>query len=161
MNNFLSKNFQKDICISKCTFLCMPVSSILKAAGKPASPSHSVETHTLSLHIRHTEKRLIPDTERDDPRTSGATTIAFRPSETVSFPVYIQTGLSGKRSCPSSIRQPRLLYSPIRHLSGKGGKGCRLTTPPLLPLSSCVSFYASSVSLLQACPLSRLPVPGQ
>ena len=100
----------------------MPVSSILKAAGKPASPSHSVETHTLSLHIRHTEKRLIPDTERDDPRTSGATTIAFRPSETVSFPVYIQTGLSGKRSCPSSIRQPRLLYSPIRHLSGKGGR---------------------------------------
>ena len=77
----------------------MPVSSILKAAGKPASPSHSVETHTLSLHIRHTEKRLIPDTERDDPGTSGATTIAFRPSETVSFPVYIQTGLSGKRSC--------------------------------------------------------------
>lgn len=36
----------------------MPVSSILKAAGKPASPSHSVETHTLSLHIRHTENDL-------------------------------------------------------------------------------------------------------
>ena len=93
-----------------------------ESSRKTCLPSHSVETHTLSLHIRHTEKRLIPDTERDDSGTSGATTIAFRPSKTVSFSVYIQTGLSGKRSCPSSTRQPRLLYSPIRHLSGKGGK---------------------------------------
>lgn len=138
----------------------MPASSILKAAGKPASPSHSVETHTLSLHIRHTEKRLIPDAERDDPGTSGATTIAFRPSETVSFPVYIQTGLSGKRSCHLLFDKQDFCTAQYDTCPEREER-LQTTTPPLLPLSSCVSFYASSVSLLQACPLSRLPVPGQ
>lgn len=139
----------------------MPVSSILKAAGKPASPSHSVETHTLSLHIRHTEKRLIPDTERDDPGTSGATTIAFRPSETVSFPVYIQTGLSGEKELSIFYSTTKTSVQPNTTPVREREEGLQTTTPPLLPLSSCVSFYASSVSLLQACPLSRLPVPGQ
>lgn len=123
-------------------------------------PSHSVETHTLSLHIRHTEndlsqtqKETIPE-RQVQPRLHSD---LLRPSL---FLYTSRPGFPGKRSCPSSIRQPRLLYSPIRHLSGKGGKVTDYYSP-LLPLSSCVSFYASSVSLLQACPLSRLPVPGQ
>ena len=160
MNKFLSKNFQKDICISKCTFLCMPASSILKAAGKPASPSHSVETHTLSLHIRHTEndlsqtqKETIPE-RQVQPRLHSD---LLRPSL---FLYTSRPGFPGKRSCPSSIRQKTSVQpntTPVRERE----EGLQTTTPPLLPLSSCVSFYASSVSLLQACPLSRLPVPGQ
>lgn len=160
MNNFLSKNFQKDICISKCTFLCMPASSILKAAGKPASPSHSVETHTLSLHIRHTEndlsqtqKETIPE-RQVQPRSHSD---LLRPSL---FPYTSRPGFPGKGavifySTTKTSVQPNT--PPVRERE----EGLQTTTPPLLPLSSCVSFYASSVSLLQACPLSRLPIPGQ
>ena len=108
----------------------MPVSSILKAAGKPASPSHSVETHTLSLHIRHTEKRLIPDTERDDPGTSGATTIAFRPSETVSFPVYIQTGLSGEKELSIFYSTTKTSVQPDTTPVRKGRKGLQTYYSP-------------------------------
>ena len=135
----------------------MPVSSILKAAGKPASPSHSVETHTLSLHIRHTEKRLIPDTERDDPRTSGATTIAFRPSETVSFPVYIQTGLSGEKELSIFYSTTKTSVQPNTTPVRKGRKGYRLLLPSSSPffLRVVLRFFGfSSAGLSTFTPAS-------
>ena len=160
MNNFLSKNFQKDICISKCTFLCMPVSSILKAAGKPASPSHSVETHTLSLHIRHTEndlsqtqKETIPE-RQVQPRLHSD---LLRPSL---FLYTSRPGFPGKGAAHLLFDNQDFCTAQYDTCPEREER-LQTTTPPLLPLSSCVSFYASSVSLLQACPLSRLPVPGQ
>ena len=99
----------------------MPVSSILKAARKPASPSHSVETHTLSLHIRHTEndlsqtqKETIPE-RQVQPRLHSD---LLRPSL---FLYTSRPGFPGKGAV-HLLFDKRLLYSPIRHLSGKRGR---------------------------------------